>query len=72
MSGTPNLGLMVTQDAHDPKFKDWRKKLAGAASDSNMMLIDTAIGETQSWQEEKNSTPFTWGMLKYGFNYDEG
>ena len=71
MSVTPNLGLMVTQEADDPKFKDWRTKIAGASLGSNMMLLDAAVGSAQSWQEEKNSTPFTWGMLKHGFDYGD-
>jgi hypothetical protein len=72
MSGTPHLGLMVTTEEDNPRFKDWRTKLTGATSDSNMMILDAAVGAAQSWQEEKNSNPFTWGMLKHGFDYDEG
>ena len=72
MAKSPKLGLMVTADTEDPKFKVWRTELAGASSDSNMMIIDAAVGDIQEWKEEKDSTPFTWGMLKYGLNHDGG
>ena len=69
MSTTPKLGLMTTTVSDNPRFKDWRMALAGDAAGSNMMLIDAAVGAAQDWQEDKNITPFTWGMLKFGFEY---
>ena len=43
MSETTNYGLYLTNDNLE-KFKDWREKMNGE-TDSNMVKIDTALGE---------------------------
>nr|DAM60858.1 MAG TPA: hypothetical protein [Caudoviricetes sp.] len=43
MSETTNYGLYVTDDSSD-KFLNWRTKMNGTV-DSNMVKIDTALGE---------------------------
>lgn len=43
MSETTNYGLHLT-DSDTEKFRDWREQMNGT-SDSNMIKIDTALGE---------------------------
>lgn len=43
MSETTNYGLYITDDSSD-KFLNWRTKMNGTV-DSNMVKIDTALGE---------------------------
>ena len=70
MDRTPILGLMVTELTDDPAFADWRRDLAGDSPDSNMVIIDAAFGEIAGWIDPIGSAPLTWGMLKYGLNYN--
>ena len=49
MSKSPNIGLTLTPASEDTKnFKDFRTELAGDSSDSNMMILDTEIGDVKS------------------------
>lgn len=43
MSNTPNYNLYLTDDS-STRFQDWRDKINGPV-DSNMLKIDTALGE---------------------------
>lgn len=43
MSETLNYGLHLTDDSSE-RFRDWREKMNGT-DDSNMVKIDTALGE---------------------------
>jgi len=43
MAETTNYGLYLEDDS-TAKFKDWREKMNGS-TDSNMVKIDTALGE---------------------------
>lgn len=70
MSYSPILGLSLTSSSdQNKKFKTWRTEMSDESSSSNMMKIDTAIGNILDWQDETGSTPITCGMLKYGLGY---
>lgn len=66
MHKSPHLNLNLTPEITDENFLSWRLKENGLAGDSNMMILDAAAGALQEWQDEKDTTPFTWGMLKNG------
>ena len=70
MSKSPNIGLTLTPASEDTKnFKDFRTELAGDSPDSNMMILDTEIGDVKSRCDELDTEPISWGMLKNGFGY---
>lgn len=51
MKNTSNLGLhLITESASDKSmlFSEWRAKIAGDGPDSNMNIIDQAIGDCQT------------------------
>lgn len=54
MSETANYGLYLTDDSSE-KFKDWREKMNGE-TDSNMVKIDTALGEKANNSIAVNTT----------------
>ena len=68
MDKSPNIGLNLTPSSDNTKkFKEFRTELAGDGADSNMMIIDTEVGEIKNRCETLETTPITWGMLKNGF-----
>lgn len=69
MSKSPKLGLNLTPASESLKnFVVFRTELAGDASDSNMMILDTEVGAIKEQCEKISSQNFTWGMLKNGLN----
>lgn len=72
MNKSPKLGLHLTPATTDEHFLDWRLAENGDGEDSNMMILDDAVGVVQEWQESKDSTPITWAMLKNGLGYQPG
>lgn len=68
MSESPKLGLHLTPEETEETFLQWRTNENGEQESSNMMKIDAAVGALQDRQDEIDSTPFTWGMLKNGLN----
>lgn len=70
MATTPNIGLTTTALTDTTKtFRTFRNELAGTASTSNMMIIDTEVGALKTWKSGLNQSPLTWGMLKYGLGW---
>lgn len=69
MSKSPKLGLTLTPATESLKsFIDFRTELAGDSTESNMMILDTEVGEIKEKCNEYDTTPFTWGKLKNGLN----
>lgn len=68
MSKSPKLGLHLVPEKTTENFLDWRLKENGEEDDSNMMILDAAVGAVQDWQESINNSPITWGMLKNGLS----
>lgn len=67
MATSPKLGLTLTPASEDSKtFLDFRTELSGDQSTSNMMILDTEVGNLKEKCEEYDTHPFTWGMLKSG------
>lgn len=66
MGKSPKLGLHLIPETTTENFLDWRLKENGETDDSNMMILDAAVGAVQEWQGSIDSTPITWGMLKNG------
>ena len=54
MSKTTNYGLYLEDDS-STRFKDWREKMNGTA-DSNMVKIDTVLGEKADSSESVECT----------------
>lgn len=69
MSKSPKLGLHLTPETTDESFIDWRLAENGDGDDSNMMILDTAVGAVKERQENIDSTPITWAMLKNGLGF---
>lgn len=44
MSETMNYKLYVTDDSSE-RFQDWRRRMGGVESDSNMVIIDQVLGQ---------------------------
>lgn len=44
MSETMNYKLYVTDDSSE-RFQDWRRRMGGVGSDSNMVKIDQVLGQ---------------------------
>lgn len=67
MAKTPKLNLNYTPAAELTKrFIDFRTELAGEDADSNMMILDTKVGEIIDKLAAYDGQPFTWGMVKNG------
>lgn len=67
MATTPEIGLYVTPASDTTTdLIVWLQNIAGDSALSNMMLIDAAVGAVREWQDRKDATPITWGMLKNG------
>lgn len=66
MSESPKLGLHLTPETTAENFRDWRLKQNGEGDDSNMNILDAAVGALQDKQEALEDTPVTWGMLRNG------
>lgn len=45
MTKTKNYNLYITEPSDKPKFKEWRTRIAGNTSDSNMIIIDEKLKE---------------------------
>lgn len=55
MAKTQRINLNITSASDDKKkFKDFRNEIAGDNDDSNMVIIDTKIGELQDDIESAN------------------
>lgn len=59
MSETVNYGLHLTDD-NSEKFHDWRTKMNGT-EDSNMVIIDTVLGEKAEHSKYVNTTLLSTG-----------
>lgn len=71
MDKSPRLSLTLTPAAESEKrFRDFRTELAGDEPESNMMILDTAVGGAMDRLDAHDSTPITWGMAKNGLGYE--
>lgn len=66
MEKTPKLGLHLLPEQTTENFLDWRLKENGDNDESNMMILDAAVGAVQEWKDSIDAAPITWGMLKNG------
>lgn len=58
-STTPNLNLKLLGTSRadkDTYFEEWRQDINGETGDSNMELIDTAVGNLFSGKVDKTDT----------------
>lgn len=69
MSKSPKLGLHLTPETTDEHFLDWRLAENGDGEGSNMMILDTVVGAVKERQENIDSQPITWAMLKNGLGH---
>lgn len=70
MSETTNYGLYITNDSSE-RFLDWRTKMNGTV-DSNMVKIDTALGEKANSSIAVSATLFanSWSGIDSPFTQE--
>lgn len=51
MGNSPKLGLHLIPEATTGNFLDWRLKENGENDDSNMMILDAAVGDMRDWKD---------------------
>lgn len=78
MAATTNLGLYITDDSSE-SFQTFRRKVAGTGSDSNMVILDSAIAaaapvvfsvtlSSSNWNSHTN-TVSNAGFLTGNYSY---